>query len=289
MKLRLLPNFTSLPFLLLAKNRSLQIQNLHFKTLSPTCLKSNSLTGKERRNRKPSFYSTYSSFQSLGASSLSLLHHTKTDKSSNMATTVMTATDWGSRYANVDIGNMSVNLTLSLEPILISSPRIECANCCRKQFRSRFSNNQLSKFQESTYKARRGGQPAELPRCRDCTAGNTIELKCAGCYVVKGLEFFAKQQRKNPDNAVSKTLLLLGAVLISLRNATNVRKILSTSCLTSVLPMKKSASKRTHHEIVVSIRSRACLTSRRLFQAPTAHSLARATDLKHPLELVARS
>ncbi|KAI1625943.1 Stc1 domain-containing protein [Exophiala viscosa] len=101
-----------------------------------------------------------------------------------MATTVMTATDWGSRYANVDVGNM-----------------IECANCCRKQFRSRYSNNQLSKFQESTYKARRGGQPAELPRCRDCTAGNTIELKCAGCYVIKGLEFFSKQQRKNPDNA----------------------------------------------------------------------------------------
>ncbi|KAK4948550.1 hypothetical protein LTR10_012554 [Elasticomyces elasticus] len=101
-----------------------------------------------------------------------------------MATAVMSATNWGSRYDNVDVGNM-----------------IECANCCRKQFRSRYSNNQISKFQENTYRARRSGQPAELPRCRDCTAGNVIELKCAGCYVIKSLESFAKTQRKNPDDA----------------------------------------------------------------------------------------
>ncbi|KIW58543.1 hypothetical protein, variant [Exophiala xenobiotica] len=87
-------------------------------------------------------------------------------------------------YANVDVG--------------IS---IECANCSRKLFRSRYSNNQIQKFQEKVYHARRGGEAAELPRCRDCTADNRVELKCTGCMFTKGIDCFAKAQRKDPDNA----------------------------------------------------------------------------------------
>ncbi|KAK5443472.1 hypothetical protein LTS15_010617 [Exophiala xenobiotica] len=94
-------------------------------------------------------------------------------------------TDYGAgRYANVDVG--------------IS---IECANCSRKLFRSRYSNNQIQKFQENVYHARRGGAAAELPRCRDCTAGNTVELKCTGCFYTKSIDYFSKTQRKDPDNA----------------------------------------------------------------------------------------
>lgn len=37
--------------------------------------------------------------------------------------------------------------------------------------------------------------------CTLCTAGQTVELKCYVCDKVKGLEDFAKNQRKDPDNA----------------------------------------------------------------------------------------
>ncbi len=39
------------------------------------------------------------------------------------------------------------------------------------------------------------------PVCRRCTPGQTTELTCCICEKVKGLERFAKQQRKNPDRA----------------------------------------------------------------------------------------
>lgn len=81
------------------------------------------------------------------------------------------------------------------------------------RFLARYSQNQIKKYQESIYRARRGGPAAELPRCRECTAGNTVELKCTGCYVTKGIDYFAKQQRKNPDNAVSRTPAVLGHIL----------------------------------------------------------------------------
>jgi len=106
------------------------------------------------------------------------------------ASTMVTLTSYGvtdygaGRYANVDVG-------LS----------IECANCSRKLFRSRYSNNQIQKFQEKVYHARRGGEAAELPRCRDCTAGNIVDLKCTGCMFTKVIDCFAKTQRKDPDNA----------------------------------------------------------------------------------------
>lgn len=37
--------------------------------------------------------------------------------------------------------------------------------------------------------------------CTLCTAGQTVELKCYVCDKVKGLHEFAKNQRKDPDNA----------------------------------------------------------------------------------------
>lgn len=93
--------------------------------------------------------------------------------------------------------------SLSSRAITDCSSSIECANCSRKLFRSRYSNNQIQKFQEKVYHARRGGEAAELPRCRDCTADNRVELKCTGCMFTKGIDCFAKAQRKDPDNAVS--------------------------------------------------------------------------------------
>ncbi|KIW14076.1 hypothetical protein PV08_06857 [Exophiala spinifera] len=85
---------------------------------------------------------------------------------------------------NVDVGNI-----------------IECANCSRKLFRSRFSNNQFKKFQSEVLHARRGGPPAKLPRCHECTAGNVMELKCTSCGYTKAIDFFSGQQRRNPDEA----------------------------------------------------------------------------------------
>ncbi|KAJ9630404.1 hypothetical protein H2204_008469 [Knufia peltigerae] len=90
---------------------------------------------------------------------------------------------------NVDVGNI-----------------IECANCSRKLFRSRFSNNQYKRFQSEVLHARQGGPPAQLPRCQDCTAGNIMELKCTSCGYTKAIDFFSGQQRRHPDEAAQKCI-----------------------------------------------------------------------------------
>ncbi len=66
----------------------------------------------------------------------------------------------------------------------------------------RFSETQLKKYKERLYHASRGGPAASPPTCRECTPGNVVELRCTGCGVIKGLDLFAAQQRKKPDDAV---------------------------------------------------------------------------------------
>ncbi|KIW63309.1 hypothetical protein PV04_10165 [Phialophora macrospora] len=87
-------------------------------------------------------------------------------------------------FANVDTG-----------------PLIECVVCHVKCFQGRFSRSQLDKYKEALAKERRGGPPAELPRCASCTPKAVAELHCTGCRLTKDLSFFSKQQRKKPDDA----------------------------------------------------------------------------------------
>ncbi|OCT54217.1 hypothetical protein CLCR_00299 [Cladophialophora carrionii] len=87
-------------------------------------------------------------------------------------------------FANVDTG-----------------PLIECTICHVKCFQGRFSRSQLDKYKEALARERRGGPPAELPRCASCTPKPVAELHCTGCRLTKDLSFFSKQQRKKPDDA----------------------------------------------------------------------------------------
>ena len=42
--------------------------------------------------------------------------------------------------------------------------------------------------------------------CKECTPGPRSELQCSMCNVVKGLNGFARKQRKNNDHAVSPSI-----------------------------------------------------------------------------------
>ena len=44
--------------------------------------------------------------------------------------------------------------------------------------------------------------------CRVCTGVQNSEMQCIICEKIKGLDGFAKTQRRDPDNAVSLRLLL---------------------------------------------------------------------------------
>ncbi|OAP55915.1 hypothetical protein AYL99_10067 [Fonsecaea erecta] len=87
-------------------------------------------------------------------------------------------------YANIEIPNL-----------------IPCGVCNVKCFKARYSQNQLSKYQEARAKEIHGGPKATLPRCRNCTPESLAELHCVGCRTSKDLSFFSKQQRKKPDTA----------------------------------------------------------------------------------------
>ncbi|KIW26023.1 uncharacterized protein PV07_09152 [Cladophialophora immunda] len=87
-------------------------------------------------------------------------------------------------YANIDVGNL-----------------IPCFVCNVKCFKARYSQTQLSRYQEALVKELHGGPKAPLPRCRNCTPESNAELYCVGCRVSKDLSFFSKQQRKKPDDA----------------------------------------------------------------------------------------
>lgn len=39
-------------------------------------------------------------------------------------------------------------------------------------------------------------------KCITCTTGQNTEMKCVMCEQVKGLDFFAKTHRRNPEQAV---------------------------------------------------------------------------------------
>ncbi|KAI5852420.1 Stc1 domain-containing protein, partial [Morchella snyderi] len=73
---------------------------------------------------------------------------------------------------------------------------IRCAICKKPKSRDEFSKRQLLKF--TAYN--KGGRTMHAT-CSQCTANQNYELKCCVCDKVKGLDLFAKSQRKDPDNA----------------------------------------------------------------------------------------
>ncbi|RPB08305.1 hypothetical protein P167DRAFT_578405 [Morchella conica CCBAS932] len=81
--------------------------------------------------------------------------------------------------------------------------QIRCAVCKKTKSREEFSNRQLLKFTSYNKGSRTTKKDVDSVHvtCTLCTAGQTVELKCYVCDKVKGLHEFAKNQRKDPDNA----------------------------------------------------------------------------------------
>lgn len=69
----------------------------------------------------------------------------------------------------------------------------------------KFSNKQKQLYVNTLRESK--GKPVSLfkhPKCTKCTGQQNVEMTCKFCDVTKGLEDFAKNQRNNPDNAVSR-------------------------------------------------------------------------------------
>ena len=64
----------------------------------------------------------------------------------------------------------------------------------------RFSNKQLNDVRSQIEKE---GRMTKTPKCLTCSGGRLVELECVVCHKTKGLEDFAKSQRKVQDTAVS--------------------------------------------------------------------------------------
>lgn len=82
----------------------------------------------------------------------------------------------------------------------ISLPaKIKC-NMCMKNFnQANFSQKQLT---DARYQVSTRGKIVTNPKCFKCTGGQLVELECYMCQKTKGLEAYAKSQRKNTDEAV---------------------------------------------------------------------------------------
>lgn len=66
-----------------------------------------------------------------------------------------------------------------------------------------FSKRQLEELRNAMlYGATSMGGPG-YAKCRNCVGGQTVELTCCICDKTKGLEHFSKNQRHDPDSAVS--------------------------------------------------------------------------------------
>ncbi|KAL7271883.1 hypothetical protein RUND412_005325 [Rhizina undulata] len=81
---------------------------------------------------------------------------------------------------------------------------IRCFVCEKVKPVDQYAGRQLVKWRSSIYQPYApGGRTKTDPRttCKSCTPTQTTELTCCVCHKIKGLNKFAKNQRKNPDRA----------------------------------------------------------------------------------------
>lgn len=77
--------------------------------------------------------------------------------------------------------------------------RLKCDRCNKNKGQSAFSNKQLT---DARYAIKNHGQVAPYKiKCMPCTGNQPIEIECSVCNITKGLEEFAKSQRKRIDTA----------------------------------------------------------------------------------------
>jgi hypothetical protein len=71
--------------------------------------------------------------------------------------------------------------------------------CLKNYNAANFSEKQKT---DARWQISRQGRITSNPKCFKCTGGQLVEIECSHCHKTKGLEEFAKTQRRKPDDAV---------------------------------------------------------------------------------------
>jgi hypothetical protein len=105
-------------------------------------------------------------------------------------------------------------------------------DCKKVRPNQAFSNKQLQDLRHYlyTYGERSLTEPGVV-RCRTCIGGQTSELTCYICDQTKGLDEFAKAQRRTPDEAVRLDFSFLREIKLTFlhkRCLSCVEKVLNT-------------------------------------------------------------
>ncbi|KAG7008332.1 plasma membrane fusion protein [Physcia stellaris] len=80
--------------------------------------------------------------------------------------------------------------------------KLKCKVCKKLKPSDGFSERQRSDLKQRMAKNPALGAPSSaIIVCRQCTPGQTHELECFSCGLIKSLDGFTKAQRRHPDNA----------------------------------------------------------------------------------------
>ncbi|KAF1929173.1 uncharacterized protein M421DRAFT_133129 [Didymella exigua CBS 183.55] len=77
-------------------------------------------------------------------------------------------------------------------------PKLKCSMCEKNYNAANFGEKQKT---DVRWQISRAGRITTNPKCSKCTGGQLVEIECTHCHKTKGLEDFAKVQRRKPDNA----------------------------------------------------------------------------------------
>ncbi|KAI5818216.1 hypothetical protein BZA77DRAFT_20414 [Pyronema omphalodes] len=107
-----------------------------------------------------------------------------------------------------------VGVTGAINPAGNMPSNITCYVCKKSKPLDQYAKRQAQRFQDTIHNPYApGGRSKKDPKvtCRDCTPQQTTELKCCICEKVKGLNFFANNQRRNRTEA--RCIACLSSVL----------------------------------------------------------------------------
>ncbi|EUC43316.1 hypothetical protein COCMIDRAFT_38734 [Bipolaris oryzae ATCC 44560] len=76
--------------------------------------------------------------------------------------------------------------------------KIKCGRCQKNLPQAKFSSKQLT---DARRQIKASSQINKSINCQNCTGRQVVEVECTMCGKTKGLEDFAKSQRRNPDTA----------------------------------------------------------------------------------------
>jgi hypothetical protein len=76
--------------------------------------------------------------------------------------------------------------------------KIKCGRCQKNLPQVKFSMKQLT---DARWQIKNSSKVYKPINCHNCTGQQVVEVECTMCGKTKGLEDFAKSQRRNPDTA----------------------------------------------------------------------------------------